>query len=46
MKSKSIIPLVVTSESVNFIFAVVKSEVFMNCGSKTSPNGLRRCILV
>ena len=46
MKSKSILPLVVTSEITIFIFTVSKNGLFMNCGLKVLPKSLKYSILV
>ena len=46
MKSKSILPLVVTSEITIFIFTVSVNGLFMNSGLKVLPKGLKCSILV
>ena len=46
MKSKSILPLVVTSEITIFIFTVSQNGLFMNSGLKALPKGLKCTILV
>ena len=46
MKSKSILPLVVTSEIIIFIFSVSENGLFMNSGLKVLPKGLKCSILV
>ena len=46
VKSKSILPLVVTSEITILIFTVSKNGLFMNSGLKVLPKGLKYSILV
>ena len=46
MKSKSILPLVVTSEIMIFIFTVSENGLFMNSGFKVLPKGLKCSIPV
>ena len=46
MKSKSILPLVVTSEIMIFNFTVSENGLFMNSGLKVVPKGLKCSILV
>ena len=41
MKSKSILPLVATSEITIFIFTVSKNGLFMNSGLKVLSKGLK-----
>ena len=41
MKSKSILPPVVTSEIMIFIFSVSKNGLFMNSGLNVFPKGLK-----
>ena len=46
VKSKSILPLVVTSEITIFIFTVSENRLYMNSGLKVLPKGLKYSILV
>ena len=46
MNSKSILPLVVTSEITIFIFTISKNGFFMNSRLKVLPKGLKCSILV
>ena len=46
MKSKSILPLVVTSDIKMFVFTVFKNGLFMNFGFKVLPKCLKCSILV
>ena len=46
MKSKSILPLVVTNEIRIFTFTVSKNGLFMYSGLKVLPKGLKCSILV
>ena len=46
MKSKSLLPLMITSEIMIFIFTVSKIGLFMNSGLKVLPKDLKCRILV
>ena len=46
MKSKSIIPLVVTGQIMIFIFTVSENGLFMTSELKVLPKGLKCSILV
>ena len=46
MKTKLILPLVVTSEITVFIFTVSENGIFMISGLKVLPKGLKCSVLV